>query len=131
MAYNYFPTAYQNPYQQYYAPTIQPQTQQTTQAASGLIWVSGYQDAKNYPVAPNAAVALWDQANPVIYLKQADASGRPSIKVFDLVERKETAPAASSAPAGDYATKEELRNLAASMRAEIEKLTGKEDKENG
>lgn len=128
MAYNYFPVTYQNPYQQqYYTPPVQQQTQQT-QIASGLIWVSGYQDAQNYPVAPNAAVALWDQANPVIYLKQADASGRPSIKVFDLVERKETASAASSAQTGDYATKEELRNLAESVRAEIEKLTGKEDK---
>ena len=31
-----------------------------------------------YLVAPNSAVALWDSNSPTIYLKQADASGKPS-----------------------------------------------------
>ena len=53
----------------------------------GTIWVSGEKEASIYPVAPNNSVTLWDSEAPVIYLKKADASGKPSLQVFDLVER--------------------------------------------
>ena len=96
MAYqNYFPVTYQ-PYQQsYYQPYQQPvqmqqpvlqQPQQTS-----IIWVSGDKEAAMYPVAPNNAVTLWSQSEPVVYLKQADASGKPVMKIYDLVERTTTA----------------------------------------
>ena len=66
----------------------QPQqfVQQPPQQAGGqsMVWVSGEQEAMGYLVAPNSAVALWDSNAPTIYLKQADASGKPSIKVLDL-----------------------------------------------
>lgn len=69
------------PVQQTTAPSIQPSNPST------IIWVRNNQDAAMYPVAPNNAVALWDSGSPVIYLKQADASGKPSMKIYDLVER--------------------------------------------
>lgn len=117
MAYNpYFPATYQPQYMQY-----QPQQQST-----GVLWVSGMQEALAYPVAPNNAVALWDSSCPAIYLKQADASGKPSIKTYDLVERKETAPAASSAPAPDYATKDDVKALAKALAALKKKVEGEE-----
>ncbi len=60
---------------------------------NGIIWVSGKGEADGYLVAPNSAVALWDANNPVIYLRQADSTGKPSTKVYDLVERTNAPPA--------------------------------------
>lgn len=97
--------------QQQMQPQVQPQ-----QGGQSMIWVNGEQEAMSYLVAPNSAVALWDSAAPVIYLKQADASGKPSIKVYDLVER--TAPRAPvAAPQVEYATQEQLNKLAARLEA--------------
>lgn len=68
-----------------------PQNVQGPIAASnqsnGIIWVQNYAEANNYLVAANNAVALWDATAPFVYLKQADASGKPTIKVYELVER--------------------------------------------
>ena len=116
MAYNpYFPATY--PYQQaFYQPTqILPQTQQPT----SIIWVNNEREAQMYPVAPNNAVTLWNQTDPVVYLKQADATGKPTLKTYDLVERTTGASTATSAtdvktPA--YATKDELSAVAASIK---------------
>ena len=64
-----------------------------------------------YPVAPNNAVTLWNQTEPVVYLKQADATGKPTLKTYDLVERVQTVPVASDGKDGksiEYATKSDL-----------------------
>ena len=64
---------------------------------------------------PKLRRGLWDSNSPTIYLKQADASGKPSLKVYDLVERNAPA-AASAAPQAvsvEYATKQDLEALAA------------------
>jgi len=112
-SFNYFPATYQ-PYQQAYYQPIQP-TQQTQQPSS-LIWVGSFSEAQMYPVAPNAAVALWDASSPAIYLKQADASGRPTIKIFDLVERTD-APKQQEGKLSDYATKDDLAAFNAALDA--------------
>ena len=61
--YPFFSSTYQ-PIQPVYQPTFQnyPQQNYTPQniPQSGIIWVSGEQEAQSYPVGPNAAVALWD-----------------------------------------------------------------------
>lgn len=54
---------------------------------NGIIWVPGYAAAVDYLVAANSAVALWDSNNPFVYLKQADSTGKPTLKIFELVER--------------------------------------------
>ena len=77
-----------------------------------------------YLVAPNSAVALWDSNSPTIYLKQADASGKPSIKIYDLVERASGHRTPQQAASTEFATKAELQALAARLDA----LTAKEDK---
>lgn len=89
-------------------PQVQPQQAQVS--GQSMVWVSGEQEAMGYLVAPNSAVALWDSNAPTIYLKQADASGKPSIKVYDLVERNapRTAPAAPQAAPVEYAAREDL-----------------------
>lgn len=96
-------------------------------AQGGILWVSGEQEAQNYPVAPNNAVALWDSTRATVYLKQADASGKPSIKTYDLTERTESTRVAFSPPQGDkdthYAKKSDvdaLSDTVEDLRAEIE-----------
>lgn len=109
--------------QQQYTPQPAPQM---TAPQQSMVWVSGQQEAMGYLMAPNSAVALWDSNAPVIYLKQADASGRPTMQVFDLVERG-AAKAAPAAPAVEYATKAELDALAARVDALVR--SEKEDAE--
>ena len=109
MAYNNgFPATYQPMYYQpqYQQPTIQ-------QPNNGVIWVQGEAGAKSYLVAPNNTVQLWDSESQTIYLKSADASGMPTMKVLDYTIRESTStpsPAASS-PSPQYATKEDLDAL--------------------
>ena len=67
------------PYQ-YYQP--QPAAQN-----NGLIWVQGEAGAKSYLVAPNNTVQLWDSESQTIYLKSADASGMPSMRILDYTIR--------------------------------------------
>lgn len=93
MAYNnYFPTGYQ-PMQMYYPQAQMPQQAQVQN--NGLVWVQGIEAAKSYLVAPNNTVALWDSESQSVYLKSADASGMPSMRILDYkirdaVERTET-----------------------------------------
>ena len=123
---NYFPSSY-NPYLPApYIPQAQPQAAPTTtpQISTGILWVGSEQEAQNYPVAPNNAVALWDSTSPVIYLKQTDASGRPNIKIYELKERMDPAsnPALSNL---DYAEKSELDKVRAdfeSFRTELKSV---------
>ena len=109
MAYynNGFPVSYQQmiPAQQFQAPQAQnPQ--------SGIIWVQGEAAAKSYLIAPNSTVQLWDSEEKIIYLKSADASGMPSIKVLDYTIRGEE----KEKKATEYATKEEVEALAEKIR---------------
>lgn len=132
MAYQGFPATYQP---MYYAPQYQPQQFQQPQQTqtSGIIWVSGEAGAKAYLVAPNTTVQLWDSEAQRIYLKSADASGMPSIKVLEYTicgQTAQNAPvSASPAPAVDlsgYVTKAEFEAL----KGRIEALT-KGGAENG
>lgn len=155
MAYPYY-----NNYYQYYTPMQQPVQQmqptmqnipapqpvqptpsyssQNNQAnQSGMLWVKGKENAALFPLVPNAAVALWDELAPKVYLKQADASGKPTLKTYTLVEETETPSDGSKSESGNnvpYATKEDVAALAsvvkgfdgmiASMRGDIDKMSG-------
>lgn len=124
----YTPYGWQNPYyappmpdnlmqmRQMQQPQMQPQMPQALQnpvAQSGVQWVSGEQEARNWMIAPNAAVALWDSSTPTVYLKKADASGKPSLTIYDLVERAEAPRTASTADPVKFVTREEFDALAA------------------
>lgn len=91
--------------------------QQPQQAQPSIVWVQNEMEAANYLVAPNSAVTLWDSNAPVVYLKQADASGKPSMKIYDLVERNQRPVQAPQAPAVEYATREQLDALSARVDA--------------
>ena len=123
--YPFFSSTYQ-PIQPMYQPTFQniPQQNYTPQniPQSGIIWVSGEQEAQSYPVGPNAAVALWDSNGRTVYFKQADASGKPSIRVYDLVERAQGASSAQDIKLPDYATKDELAAAVDALKGDLAKI---------
>ena len=139
MAYNNYTPMYQSYYQypqQYQQAQYQQAQPVQQQNPSAILWVRNANEAAMYPVAPNAAVVLWDSGSPVIYLKQADASGKPTMKIFDLVERAEPVQEKETA---DYATKAELGALAgvvrdidgviASLRKEVDEMIKRPAKE--
>ncbi len=131
MNYPYYGNPYMPPMQDNLAQLRQQQMQvippmpQNPLPQSGVQWVSGEQEARSWMVAPNAAVALWDSTAPTVYLKQADASGKPTLKVYDLVERLANAPDAQEAPAAEYVTRKEFDALAAL----VSEMKGKKRKE--
>lgn len=114
---NYYPN-YQNQYQQ-----------------NGIIWVQGEAGAKSYLVAPNTTVQLWDSESQTIYLKSADSSGMPSIKVLDYTVRE--APArpieAQKGEDGINGLRNELKGLQAQidgLRDELEGIKNAERSEH-
>ena len=122
--------------QNQYQPNMQQVPQQ--QAAPSIVWVQNEMEAANYLVAPNSAVTLWDSNAPVVYLKQADASGKPSMKIYDLVERTQRPAQAPQAPAVEYAPLSRLEALEARLNEltavkeapkSTKKTTTKEDAE--
>lgn len=99
-------------------PTPQPQPQQS--GGQSIIWVPNEKAANEFIVAPNNAVTLWDMNAPVVYVKKADASGKPTMTTYDLVERS-TAPVSPTAtqtvPAVEYVTRKDFDELAAKVAA--------------
>ena len=100
-------------------PTPQPQPQQPSGGQS-IIWVPNEQAANEFIVAPNNAVTLWDMNAPVVYVKKADASGKPTMTTYDLVERvtahvSRIAP--KTAPMAEYVTRKDFDELAAKVAA--------------
>ena len=131
MNYPYYGNPYMPPMQDNLAQLRQqhlqaiPPMPQNPLPQSGVQWVSGEQEARSWMVAPNAAVALWDSTAPTVYLKQADASGKPTLKVYDLVERLASAPDTQKAPTAEYVTRKEFDALAAL----VSEMKGKKRKE--
>lgn len=100
-------------------PTPQPQPQQPSGGQS-IIWVPNEKAANEFIVAPNNAVTLWDMNAPVVYVKKADASGKPAMTTYDLVERSTAtvSPAApQTVPTVEYVTRKDFDELAAKVAA--------------
>lgn len=132
MAYNYFPQTYQQPV---YYPTQSNAFQNVGNVGmnqpnvqSSLIWVQGINAAKSYPVAPNTSVPLFDSEANVVYIKSADASGMPSIKILDYNVRDSEPRRAESAPQVDFVTHNELADIQKeidALKAKFERTTEK------
>ena len=96
----------------------QPQPQQPQNQS--IIWIPNEQAANDFIVAPNNAVTLWDMNAPVVYVKKADASGKPTMTTYDLVERAQAAPAPAAPRKGvmeEYVTRKEFDELVAKLSA--------------
>lgn len=127
MAYSPFPVGYQ-PQQLYYQPNYQPVQNAPQNQNTGIIWVSGEAGARGYPVAPNTTIQLWDSESQTIFLKSADASGMPSMKILDYTIRDNAVQGnALQKPQIDlsgYVTKEEFEKRMSEVIRQ--KVTGDE-----
>lgn len=103
MAYNgMFPMSYQ--------PVQYPQIQMPQPSQNnGLTWVQGEAGAKSYLISPNTTMPLWDSESQTIYLKSADASGMPTMKILDYTIREQNSqPTSALMQSSDYVTHDEL-----------------------
>ena len=125
-----------NPYTQYSAPvqtspfapyvqTPMPQFQMPTPQCRqpDMIWVQGEAGMKAYMMAPNTRAILWDQDNPVIYIKTADANGVVSVKTLDYTERGSEQNANTVVTASpDAVTRNDLDSLKDDLQRQINRL---------
>lgn len=126
MAYNNgFPMNYQPYYPQVQMPQQMPQPQQNN--SQGIIWVQGETGAKSYLVAPNNTVQLWDSENQIIYLKSADASGMPSMKILDYTIRDGNQPTQTV----EYVTREEFSNFEERIKNQLSRMTVRKPERRG
>ena len=110
---------------QYQQMPMQP-VQQPIQSNGGLIWVDNEEQAKNYLVAPNNVIPMFDKSSSAMYIKSADGAGMPTFKKYKLIDVDEETP--KNAPkthectcGGKYATKEQINAL----QGKIDDLTAK------
>lgn len=95
------------PYTYPYQPNYGYQPQQPAYQG-GIIWGT-YDEACAYPLAPNAAVTIWDRNQKVVYWKQSDAAGRQTMQTLDYTIRGEVKP--DEKPTPELATKEDLAKV--------------------
>lgn len=118
---------FNNGYPASYQPAYQPNYY--GQNNNNLIWVQGEAGAKSYLVAPNSTVTLWDSENQVIYLKSADASGMPSMRIIDYTIRGAETPNNGVFNSTDnFLSKKDLEPITAeieSLKKDIESLKEK------
>lgn len=126
MAYNnIYPVGYQPMNYQPINLAQSQYNQQNQQQTSSLIWVQGEAGAKSYMVAPNTTVQLWDSESQKIYLKSADASGMPSMRIIDYTIRDNTPKGPNLGAQSDYVTRSELQSVLDELNALKAKLDGK------
>ena len=94
-------------------PSVSP----TQPTQNGLTWVQGIEGAKSYLVAPNNTVTLWDSEAQVIYIKSADNSGLPSMKIIDYTIRENSPREPFRAPHGEFATKTDVESIKKDIEA--------------
>lgn len=117
--YSYYPATYgYNPYMQYQ----QPQTVQPTQS-SGIQWVQGEAGAKAFSVGAGQSMLLMDSEGSTFYIKTCDASGMPSLRIFDYTERTaQNAPAKPQTGGIDtslFVTRSEFEERIAALTAPV------------
>ena len=136
MAYNNgFPATYPQFYPQYQQPQYQqqaqipqPQPQSSAQQSNPMIWVQGETGAKSYLLSPNTTLPLWDSERQTIYLKSADASGMPSMKILDYTIREQAQPqnvpvvSEQTQPKVDFVTHQELKDFEQKMIHKIDEI---------
>ena len=110
---------------QYQQMPMQP-VQQPIQSNGGLIWVDNEEQAKNYLVAPNNVIPMFDKSSSAMYIKSADGAGMPTFKKYKLIdvdeETPKNAPKTHECTCGvKFATKEQINAL----EGKIDDLTAK------
>lgn len=94
---------------------------------NGLIWVQGEAGAKAYLIVPGSTVMLMDSEAMRFYLKSADASGVPSLRIFEYNELSHGIPVApQTTPLEQGITRAEYDELMArydELSARIDRLS--------
>ena len=115
-------------------PMVQQPMQMPIQSAGGLIWVDNEEQAKNYLVAPNNVVPMFDKNAPQMYIKSADGAGMPTFKKYKLTDFEEVdnapkTPAEHVCKCGDnFVSKEDFNALESefkALRSEFNELKAK------
>ena len=71
---------------QYQPQMVQQPTAPMPMVTSSLIYVDNEEQAKNYLVAPNNVVSMFDKNKPLLYVKGADGAGMPNFKKYVISE---------------------------------------------
>ena len=80
-----------------------------SQPTQAIQYVNGRQSAENYPLTPNSSVILMDSEKARFYVKQTDASGLATVKVYDFTEAEEEKPV-------EFVTKNEFESFKAELK---------------
>ena len=106
---------FQNPYatlmgqQQYYGQSIMNNQQMIPQEQTqNLIRVNGLDGAKAYQMPANSTVALFDNNEDILYIKNTDGAGFPSIRMFKFEEVNEIT---KSEEKQDYISRQEFEEF--------------------
>ena len=105
---------YTNPYSMYpNSPNAYSTVPNIPQQNQGnIVWVQGRAGAEAYPVAPGNRLMLMDSNEPVVYVKQADMSGRMlPLMIYDLVERVETSNTPQITQAAESVDYDRIRQI--------------------
>lgn len=87
---------FQNPYaslmpqNQFYPQSMNNQQIIPQEQPQNLIRVNGIDGAKAYQMPANSTVSLFDSNEDIMYIKNTDGAGFPSIRMFRFEEIKET-----------------------------------------
>jgi hypothetical protein len=133
MAYG-FPVGYQpygyQPYYSQYMQGIRPDVAQPQQNETDMKWVQGEAGAKAIIVEPRKTVTLWDSESQVIYLKSADATGMPSMKILDYTIRDDVSKTPKTATNIDFATKDDVVSIQKQIDEIKANLSGRKGSQN-
>ena len=94
-----------------------------------VIWVQGIEGAKAHPVGAGQAVLLMDSDSNCLYLKSADQTGMPSLRVFDYTERIDAPQKPQNADLSEFCTKEDLSHYV--TKEDLKKAISDMRKERG
>lgn len=118
MNYPYFTNGLNNGFN--FSPTPQAQT---------LVKVTGIEGAKAYQMPPNSVVALFDDTENIMFIKQTDGAGFPTIKTFSFTEC-EAVKEATNAEIGEIRAEiDDLKVEFDKLKAEMKKPVKKEKSE--
>ena len=105
---------FQNPYaslipqNQYYNPQMNNQQIFPQEQPQNLIRVNGIDGAKAYQMNANSTVALFDSNEDIMYIKNTDGAGFPSIRMFKFEEVNEIT---KSEEKQDYISRKEFEKF--------------------
>lgn len=78
-----------NPYQGVNPSYIQGQTNIHNANGNQIVKVNGRGGADAYQMPPNSQALLLDETQPIVWLKQTDGAGYPTVSAYDITPHEE------------------------------------------